>query len=78
LQLLSLLGVGEEQAEAVASCRLLLEAGVQQSGGVRLWEPSMSNHRLDRVIKNQRYLFVANLAAVVAFVGSIAVALAGM
>jgi hypothetical protein len=37
LQLLSLLGVGEEQAEAAASCRLLLEAGVQADGAVKLW-----------------------------------------
>jgi hypothetical protein len=36
LQLLSLLGVGEEQPEATASCRLLLEAGVQESGFPRL------------------------------------------
>jgi hypothetical protein len=37
LQLLGILGVGEEQPEAVASCRLLLDAGVQDGGGVRLW-----------------------------------------
>jgi hypothetical protein len=38
LQLLGLLGVGAEQPEATASCLLLLEAGVQERGGVRLWD----------------------------------------
>lgn len=38
LQLLALLGVGGEQRECVASCRSLLDQGVQESGSVRLWK----------------------------------------
>jgi hypothetical protein len=37
LQLLGLLGVGSEQPAALASCRLLLERGVEDNGAVRLW-----------------------------------------
>ncbi len=37
LRLLTQLGVSPEQPEAVASCRLLLEQGVTDSGGVSLW-----------------------------------------
>jgi hypothetical protein len=38
LQLLALLGVDQEETDAVASCRMLLDCGVQKSGGVRLWK----------------------------------------
>lgn len=43
LQLLSMLGLGREQAECVQSCKLLLETGVTDSGAVRLWKAPASD-----------------------------------
>jgi hypothetical protein len=37
LQLLSILGVGDDNEPCVASCRRLLDEGVEESGAVRLW-----------------------------------------
>jgi hypothetical protein len=38
----------------------------------------MSNHRLDRVIRSQRNLIIANLAAVAAFASCLAIAFVGI
>ncbi len=43
LRLLTLLGLRSGSAEAVASCRLLLDEGVTESGGVSLWSSSTTD-----------------------------------